>query len=546
MSSFGIGGTNAHVVLEEAPPAAPSDPSRPWQVLLLSARTPAALERRRTASPPVWRRTRTSSLADVAYTLRVGRRPFAHRRAVLAATREDAVAALRERDPRRVWTAARETAAGRRGVAFLLPGRGRPVLRAWRQGLYDEEPVFRQEIDRCAELLPPHLGLDLREVLFARGDRGNGSRQSGLRALLGRGDSRESAARALLRETRIAQPAMFAVGYALARLWMSWGVAAAGPPRLQPRRVHGGLPGRRDGASRTPWRWWPGARRLIGELAPGAMLAVPLPEEETRRAAQPGAVARRGQRPGGLGGRPGRPRRSPRWSGGSPRRGVPCRRLQADQAFHSWMMEPVAGALRELLRAIPLAPPRIPYLSNVTGTWIAPAEATDPDYWVRHLRLDRPLRRRRRRAVARAGTGPARDGPRPDPGQPGAPAVPAEGRRVAPSSPRCATSWTGSRTSGSCCRAWAASGWPAWRSTGPASTAASGAAGCPCRPIRSSGSGTGSSQDRLRPRGTGGNREGGGSCVSPVGRRRGGSGLDRRPGGARLPDRDPPARTDPA
>src|SRR6185312_704668 len=65
--------------------------------------------------------------------------------------------------------------------------------------------------------------------------------------------------------------------------------------------------------------------------------------------------------------------------------GIPCRRLQADQAFHSWMMQPVAGELRELLSAIPFAPPRIPYLSNVTGTWISPNQATDPDYWVRHL-----------------------------------------------------------------------------------------------------------------------------------------------------------------
>ncbi len=106
-------------------------------------------------------------LADAAYTLRVGRRPFAHRRAVLAASAEAAAAALVSRDPRQVWTGSpRQELAGRRSVAFLLPGVG-DQYPGLARGLYRDEPVFRQEIDRCAELLLPHLGLDLREVLFA-------------------------------------------------------------------------------------------------------------------------------------------------------------------------------------------------------------------------------------------------------------------------------------------------------------------------------------------------------------------------------------------
>ncbi len=282
VSAFGIGGTNVHAVLEEAPPAAPSSSSRPWQVLLLSARTPAALERmtdrladRLEADPDL-------SLADAAYTLRVGRRPFAHRRAVLAATREDAVTALRERDPRRVWTsAARETAAGRRSVAFLLPGVGDQYPGLARD-LYVEELVFRQEIDRCAELLVPHLGLDLREALFATEETEESApAKSDLRALLGRGGRRESAARVLLRETRIAQPAMFALGYALARLWMSWGA--------QPAALLGYSLGEYTAACLAGVMELPDAlalvarrARLIGELAPGALLAVPLTEEETR------------------------------------------------------------------------------------------------------------------------------------------------------------------------------------------------------------------------------------------------------------------------
>src|SRR6185369_6514325 len=202
--------------------------------------------------------------------LRAGRRPFVHRRAVVAASREEAVAALRSRDPRRVWTASQEP--GRRSVAFLLPGVGDQYPGIAR-GLYDEEPVFRREIDRCAELLLPHLGLDLREVLFA-GDEGDGP---GLHSLL----RRKPAARTLLEETRVAQPAMFAVGYALARLWMSWNV--------QPAALLGYSLGEYTAACLAGVMELPDAlalvarrARLIGDLAPGAMLAVPLSEEETR------------------------------------------------------------------------------------------------------------------------------------------------------------------------------------------------------------------------------------------------------------------------
>src|SRR6185369_16895685 len=217
VSSFGIGGTNAHAVLEEAPAAEPSGPSRPWQMLLLSARSPAALEAATDRLAAHLDADPGQSLPDIAYTLRAGRRPFGHRRAVVAAVVEEAAAALRSRDPRRVWTASQEP--GRRSVAFLLPGVGDQYPGIAR-GLYDEEhgePVFRREIDLCAELLLPHLGLDLREVLFV-GDEGEETAEEAalsgpdLHALLGRG---EPAPRTLLQETRIAQPAMFAVGYAL-------------------------------------------------------------------------------------------------------------------------------------------------------------------------------------------------------------------------------------------------------------------------------------------------------------------------------------------
>ncbi|HEV7516493.1 MAG TPA: type I polyketide synthase, partial [Thermoanaerobaculia bacterium] len=394
VSSFGLGGTNAHAVLEEAPAAEPAGPSRPWQVLLVSARTPTALERATDDLAAHLEADPGQSLADAAYTLRVGRWSFAHRRAVVAASVEEAATALRSRDPKRVSTAVH--APGSRPVAFLLPGVG-DQYPGMARGLYQDEPVFRREIDLCAELLLPHLGLDLREVLFAGEETPETPAMPAmpalagpdLRALLGRGGAREtreggeSAARALLAETRIAQPAMFAVGYALARLWMSWGV--------QPEALLGYSLGEYTAACLAGVMALPdalalvaGRARLIGELAPGAMLAVPLSAEETRARLAPelslaavnapavsvvagpaAAIAELERR--------------------LAEEGLPGRRLQTAQAFHSWMMQPIADALLELVRAIPLAPPRIPYLSNVTGTWIAPTEATDPGYWVRHL-----------------------------------------------------------------------------------------------------------------------------------------------------------------
>src|SRR6185369_12424809 len=223
VSSFGLGGTNAHVVLEEAPPAEPSGPSRPQQLLVLAARSAAALERAtdRLAAhlgAPLEPGADLANFPDIAWTLQTGRSAFRHRRALVAPSAADAAQALAERDPRRLRTA---ESAGGRSVAFLLPGVGdqHPGMA---RSLYREEPAFRREIDACAELLRPLLGLDLREALFPAGTareepQTGGAAGPDLRALLRRPSP---APGSLLHQTRIAQPAVFAVGYALAKLWM--------------------------------------------------------------------------------------------------------------------------------------------------------------------------------------------------------------------------------------------------------------------------------------------------------------------------------------
>ncbi|HYO14949.1 MAG TPA: amino acid adenylation domain-containing protein [Thermoanaerobaculia bacterium] len=377
VSSFGLGGTNAHVVLEEAPAPAPSGPSRPWKLLSLSARTPTALDAATARLAEHLRAHPEQDLADVAFTLHVGRKGFEHRRTLVARDREDALAALEARDPRRLLESAVDPAATR-PVAFLFSGLGEQYPGMARD-LHGEEPVFREELDCCAEILAPLVGLDIRDALFAEA----GEAPAGgldLRRLLGRGPERE---RGLLDRTAVLQPALFAVEYALARLWMDWGV--------RPQALLGYSLGEYVAAAvagvlslEDSLKLVAGRARLLDGLPEGAMLAVPLPAGEVEPllgaelslavinaprvsvvAGPAGAVADLQERLESA--------------------GHACRRLRTEHAFHSEMMRPVAGPLSALAREVTPRAPRIPYLSNVTGTWITPEAATDPEYWARHL-----------------------------------------------------------------------------------------------------------------------------------------------------------------
>ncbi|HKV11036.1 MAG TPA: amino acid adenylation domain-containing protein, partial [Thermoanaerobaculia bacterium] len=377
VSSFGLGGTNAHVVLEEAPEPEPSGPSRPWQLLLLSAKSEEALEAATDNLAEDLGAHPDRPLADVAFTLQAGRRAFAYRRVLVCRDTEDAREALAGRDPRRLLSDVRE--AGGRPVAFLFPGVGDHYA-GMARGLYETEATFREELDRCCEILAPRLGRDLRPLILA--ERASGTAGPDLRRLLGRGEP-EPAERPLDR-TLYAQPAVFAVEYALARLLFEW--------RLRPEAMLGyslgeyvaaclaGVMSLEDALVLVAER-----ARLIDGLAPGAMLAVPLPEDRVRSlvagsgldlaavngpavcvvAGAIGAIEALKERLAG--------------------EGVPTRRLPTTHAFHSHRMEPVAPALSRLARGLRLSAPKIPYVSNVTGTWITAKEATDPESWARHL-----------------------------------------------------------------------------------------------------------------------------------------------------------------
>ncbi len=383
VSSFGIGGTNAHVVLEEAPEPEPSEAARPWHLLVLSAKTASALEAATDRLAAHLRAHPEQALADVAHTLQVGRRAFEHRRVLVARDGENAAAALEGRAPQRVLGAA--APEGARPVAFLFAGVGDHYPQMGR-GLYETEPVFRAEVDRCAEILRPHLGVDLREVLYpgdAPAEEGEAAPRIDLRAMLSRASAGPDDAAERLNATSMAQAALFVVEYALAKQWMAWGV--------KPEAMIGhslgeyvaaavaGVFSLEDALMLVAER-----SRLIEELPEGAMLGLPMAEAEVLPLLRDGLAVGTVNGPGMTvvsGPVDAVSALETEMAG----RGVACRRLPTRHAFHSPMMAPVAERLAELMRRVKLSAPEIPFVSNVTGTWIRAAEATDPGYWSRHL-----------------------------------------------------------------------------------------------------------------------------------------------------------------
>jgi amino acid adenylation domain-containing protein len=361
VSSFGIGGTNVHVVLEEAPLQDPAPAETGPQALLLSARTGTALDQATERLAHHLERHPDLALADVAYTLQVGRRGFHHRRTLVCRTVSEAVQILRTRDERRLSSAQEE--ARWRPVAFLFPGQGAQHV-DMAAGVYRSRPELRRQVGDCAEILRPCLGFDLREVLYP-GPEGAGR------------------AAERLAETALTQPALFTIEYALARLWMSWGV--------EPEAMLGHSIGEYVAAclagvmSLEEALPLVAARgQLIQALPGGAMLTVPLSEEEARATAPGLEVAATSSPDLTVLSGPVDAVAAVEAELGA--RGLHCRRLHTSHAFHSALIDPALEAFGERVARVTLRPPSIPFVSNVTGTWIEPAEAASPGYWVRHLR----------------------------------------------------------------------------------------------------------------------------------------------------------------
>ncbi|WP_033348785.1 type I polyketide synthase [Kitasatospora aureofaciens] len=359
VSAFGIGGTNAHVILEQAPAAAAREAAGPTAVpiaLPLSARTGTALDAAAERLAEDLAAHPDRPLEDVARTLRTGRRRLVQRRVVVARDTADAIAALRG-GGRRESVRAR-AGQGAAPVAFLLPGQGAQYP-GMALGLHAAHPVFRTALDEASELLRPHLGLDLVELLRS-------------------GDAEQ------LRRSSVTQPAVLAVGHALAALWRHWGV--------RPAALLGHSLGEYTAALLSGVLDLPEALalvaargRLMEATAPGAMLAVPLDEAAAADlAARHGLdlAAVNGPAATVLSGTPGAAERAAAELG---ERGLRALALPVDRAFHSALCAPAAERFAAELAKVTLREPTVPFLSNLTGDWITPEQATDPGYWTRQM-----------------------------------------------------------------------------------------------------------------------------------------------------------------
>jgi phthiocerol/phenolphthiocerol synthesis type-I polyketide synthase E len=360
VSSFGIGGTNAHVIVDEAPPREPSDePARPVQLLTVSSRSAETLGRAIDRLHDHLEAHPEQSLADVAFTLHTGRRALEYRAAVVGRTHDEARQALRV-----ARQAAASTSPVRRKdvpIAFVFPGQGsqQPGMA---RGFYDIEPAFRQAFDACADRLTPLIGLDLRDLCL--------------------GEPTAERAEALA-ETIVAQPALFSVQYAMARMWLAWGI--------RPDAFIGHSVGEYTAACLAGVFTLDDALdviaargRLMQDTPRGAMLAVPLgasalpslPEDVDLAAVNgPDLVTLAGP-----------DNAITRVAEDLRRDGVETTRLRASHAFHSRSLDGMLEAFGRVIAGVPRREPSIRYVSNVTGTWISPEDACSPEYYARQVR----------------------------------------------------------------------------------------------------------------------------------------------------------------
>ncbi|NIM16914.1 MAG: amino acid adenylation domain-containing protein [Candidatus Aminicenantes bacterium] len=375
VSSLGIGGTNAHVVLEEWPQVRRTDGQKP-QLILLSAKTASALDKM-TQNLANYMKQNTGNpgnlanpgqnpgltLADAAYTLQVGRACFQHRKVLVCSKVNEAIDALAASEKIEPVS----STISNRPIIFMFPGQGSQYVNMGRE-LYESEAVFREEMDHCFEILTPMLGVPIKEILYPPGT-------SNLHLSPD------------IDQTEIAQPVLFAFEYALARMLMKWGI--------KPYAMIGHSIGEYTAACLSGVFSLEYALKLVAarghlmqKMRPGTMLSVPAAEKElipllkenTTDELSLAAVNARS-----LCVVSGPHHAIDRFEKTLKTKGYDCSHLHTSHAFHSPMMDPILNEFEEIVKQVPCGQPGIPYISNVTGDWVR-KEVVSPEYWSQHLR----------------------------------------------------------------------------------------------------------------------------------------------------------------
>ncbi|MBL8299388.1 MAG: SDR family NAD(P)-dependent oxidoreductase [Rhodanobacteraceae bacterium] len=361
VSAFGVGGTNVHAVLEQAPTIVKEVEPRPYhRLFVFGAKSPSALARMRERLAEYLRGKADLNLADVAFSLNVGRQKYDHRGFVVA----DSIAALIEACEKPGTTLPPLPNQGRRQLVFMFPGQGSQYANM-ALDFYRDEPDFRATVDQCCQHLASALGIDLMPILLPA---------------LGGGEGAEDR----INQTQYTQLALFVVSYAMARLFMQWG---ATPQAMIGHSIGeyvaaclAGVFSLNDALKLVAHRG-----RLMQSMPAGSMLSVPRPLEQVQPLLDAGLSVAGENSPA-----------SCVISGPTEAidllkaklalEGVKANLLHTSHAFHSPMMEPILEAYTHIVREAELREPSLPFVSNLTGTWITAQQATDPAYWAAQLR----------------------------------------------------------------------------------------------------------------------------------------------------------------
>jgi acyl transferase domain-containing protein/thioesterase domain-containing protein len=362
VSSFGIGGTNAHVVLEEAPVAQTVASSKSWHLLPLSAKSETALQSLTANLAKHLINHPNLSLADAAYTLQLGRKSFSYRGMAVCSGLQDAIDTLSSQETAPGFTTI--SGSSKRDIIFMFSGQGSQHVNMCRD-LYQEYPFFKEQIDLCSEILQPHLGLDLRHILYPPEDKIQEATEQ-------------------ITQTFITQPALFTIEYSLARLWNHFGIS--------PSALVGHSIGEYTAACiagvfslEDALRLVAARGRLMQSLPPGSMLAIPLSEKDVQPYLSP-EISLAVLNSASMSVVSGETDKIDNLANLLSEKGIEGRILRTSHAFHSPMMDPILEDFAKEVEKTSRRAPQIPFVSNVTGAWITETQAIDPSYWAKHLR----------------------------------------------------------------------------------------------------------------------------------------------------------------
>lgn len=362
ISSFGIGGTNAHIVLEEAPAIVHTE-SKGYNLLVLSAKTETALEKMSDNLLGWLRENRDQNFGDICYTLQTGRKEFAYRQKIVCSSVSEAIDLLSDRGNKKIETSF--VKAQRTRVVFLFPGQGAQYVNMARD-MYESNPVFREEMDNCFGNLPADLCASIKATLFPSSE-----------------SETETASRAIS-ETSVTQVVLFIVEYSFARMLMRNSV--------EPYAMIGHSIGEYAAACIAGVFTLKDALHLVSvrgklmqDMPRGSMLSINI-DESRLRTILPSGLSIAAINSSSLCVIAGRTEAIEQFTAVLDEKGINYQRLHTSHAFHSDMMDPVLENYRTEVSKIKLSTPALPYISNVTGTWITASQAMNPRYWSEHIR----------------------------------------------------------------------------------------------------------------------------------------------------------------